>query len=54
MIELDLAFDGDGQQWQATRLLRRTADVLTLSGADMPPVSRTRCPTREEVAPAVR
>ncbi|MDO9489947.1 MAG: hypothetical protein Q7J32_16350 [Sphingomonadaceae bacterium] len=49
-VELDLDFDGEGQQWQATRLLRRTGDVLTLSGADMPPISRTRCATGDEAA----
>lgn len=42
-VELDLAFEGEGQQWQATRTLRRTGEVLTLSGADLPPISRTRC-----------
>jgi uncharacterized membrane protein len=50
MVELDLDFDGEGQQWQATRTLRRTGDVLTLSGADLPPVSRTRCVTGDEAA----
>ena len=49
-VELDLDFDGEGQQWQATRLLRRTGDVLTLSGEDMPPISRTRCATGDEAA----
>lgn len=43
VVELDLDFEGEGQQWQATRTLRRTGEVLTLSGADLPPISRTRC-----------
>jgi len=50
VVELDLDFDGEGQQWQATRILRRTGDVLTLSGKDLPPVSRTRCASGDEAA----
>lgn len=42
-VELDLDFEGEGQQWQATRTLRLSGDVLTLSGPDMPPISRERC-----------
>lgn len=50
--ELDLAFEGEGQVWQSTRTLRRSGDVLTISGEGVDPLRRIRCVTGDQRASA--
>ncbi|MFC3712751.1 hypothetical protein ACFOMD_09230 [Sphingoaurantiacus capsulatus] len=49
-VELDLAFEGEGETWQAIRTLRRSGDVLTISGKGVAPLRRIRCATGDEAA----
>lgn len=49
-VEIELAFEGEGQQWQSTKLLRRNGDVLLIEDAEAPPIRRIRCATGDEAA----
>lgn len=49
-VEIELAFEGEGQQWQSTKLLRRSGDVLLIEDAEAPTIRRTRCVTGNEAA----
>ncbi len=42
-VEVDLAFQGEGESWRETRTLRRTAEDRLAVEAAGPPAERVRC-----------
>lgn len=49
-VEIEFDFEGEGQQWQSTKLLQRTGDTLLIEDAEAPPIRRIRCVTGDEAA----